>query len=121
MSKHFAGRSDAERTTGLAYLLSPTRFQSPGEVRFRRHGYVRGCFVMSMLLYFVYCNPECSHTYAALRQRCGWDTTEPMFPQYLKLQSSQIHQASTASQQQQPPLRSQSAHRSSAGGEGNRG
>ncbi|KAG5510523.1 hypothetical protein JKF63_06820 [Porcisia hertigi] len=88
MSKHFSGRREVERTTGLAYLLSPTRPQSPGEQRFRRHGYARGCALIGMVLYFVYSNPEYSYTYTALRQFLGWDNAEPMFPQYLKLQSS---------------------------------
>ncbi|CBZ24173.1 conserved hypothetical protein [Leishmania mexicana MHOM/GT/2001/U1103] len=115
MSKHFAGRKDAERTTGLTYLLSPSRVQSPGELRFRRHGYVRCGFAIGMVLYFVYCNPEYSYTYTALRQRCGWDMTEPIFPQYLTLQPSRIPSSSTA-REQQPPPQSPSSSRSSAVG-----
>ncbi|CAC9453273.1 conserved hypothetical protein [Leishmania infantum JPCM5] len=119
MSKHFAGRKDAERTTGLAYLLSPSRVQSPGELRFRRHGYVRCGFVIGMLLYFVYCNPEYSYTYTALRQRCGWDMKESMFPQYLTLQPSRIHRPSTAGEQQPPPQSSSPLRSSAAGTEEN--
>ncbi|KAK7196996.1 hypothetical protein NESM_000643100 [Novymonas esmeraldas] len=88
MSKHFAARAETERTTGLAHLLSPTRPRSPGELRFRRHGLARGAFVLTALVYFVYCNPEYSYTYTALRQRCGWDGSEPLLPQFLKVHSS---------------------------------
>ncbi|KAG5484554.1 hypothetical protein CUR178_07145 [Leishmania enriettii] len=114
MSRHFTGRKDAERATGLAYLLSPTRIPSPGEVRFRRHGYVRAGCVIGALLYFVYCNPEYSYAYTALRQRCGWDMTESRFPQYLKVQSSRTSLASTSSEnqqhaQQQPPFQGRSS------------
>lgn len=87
MSKHFTRKEEVERTTRLSYLFSPLRPLTPGEVRFRYHGYVRGAFVMSLLLYFVYCNPEYSYTYSALRTRYGWDKDPPMLPQYLKIQS----------------------------------
>ncbi|KAG5485452.1 hypothetical protein LSCM1_07536 [Leishmania martiniquensis] len=98
MSRHFTGRAEAERTTGLAYLLSPTRTVSPGELRFRRHAYARGACMIVMVLYFVYCNPEYSYVYTALRQRCGWDMEKSMFPQYLKLEPSQAPGALSASE-----------------------
>ncbi|GET86267.1 hypothetical protein, conserved [Leishmania tarentolae] len=113
MSRHFSERKDAERSTGLLYLLSPSRVPSPGEQRFRWHGHVRCALVIGMGIYFVYCNPEYSYAYTALRQRCGWNTTEPMFPQYLKLQSTQMAGSSTASEQTHSPPESSSL-RSSA-------
>ncbi|KPA77491.1 hypothetical protein ABB37_06882 [Leptomonas pyrrhocoris] len=85
MSRHFIKTEEMERTTRLSYLLSPSRPMSPGEARFRYHGYFRGAAVVGFLLYFVYCNPEYSYTYTALRAQVGWDKEPPMFPQYLKV------------------------------------
>lgn len=85
MSKHFAGKTETERKTGLPYLLSPRRPLTPGEARFRVHSGVRAALVLGMALYFVYCNPDYSYTYSALRRRWGWEGTTPIFPQYLAM------------------------------------
>lgn len=90
MSNHFTKKDEIERTTRFSYLFSPSRPLTPGELRFRHHGYVRGAVMMGMLLYFVYCNPEYSYSYAALRHRLGWDEEPPMLPQYFKMQSSPL-------------------------------
>jgi hypothetical protein len=88
MSKHFTQKEEIERTTRFSYLVSPTRPMSAGEARFRYHGYFRAAVMMGLLFYFIYCNPEYSYTYTALRSELGWDKEKPMFPQYLKRQPS---------------------------------
>ncbi|KPI86286.1 hypothetical protein ABL78_4633 [Leptomonas seymouri] len=86
MSKHFTKVEKVERTTRLSHLLSPYRPMTPGEARFRRHGHVRGAVVVGLLLYFIYCNPEYSYTYTALRTLWGWDKEPPLLPKYLKME-----------------------------------
>lgn len=84
MSSHFTSKAEIERKTSLSHLLDPRRPRSPAEQRFVNHAYCRAALVLGMLCYFVYCNPEYSYTYTALRRRYGWDKGDPLFPQYFK-------------------------------------
>lgn len=113
MSSHFTGKEEVERTTRLSYLFSPVRPRSPGERRFRYHGYIRGTGMIALLLYFVYCNPEQSFTYTALRKRWGWEDTPPIFPQYLKMQKPPSAEMPNA-----PPPKQPRATREEDGGKG---
>lgn len=83
---HFADPDKAQRTSTWRYLLSPNRPPTPGELRFRRHGYFRVTVYGMLLLYFLYCNPEYSYTFSAIRKHYGWDQQEPRYPQLLKIE-----------------------------------
>ncbi|CAD2220533.1 hypothetical protein AGDE_10920 [Angomonas deanei] len=85
MSSHFNNVKTAEKRLSLSYLLSKERPLTPGEIRFRNHGYFRGAVLLFMVTYFVYCNPDYSWEYTAMREYFGWDKKPPMFPQILKL------------------------------------
>lgn len=86
MSKHFTNKAEVQHKTSLSHLLDPRRPKSPGELRFIYHGYFRVGIAATLLTYFLYCNPEYSYTYTAVRERYGWDKQEPSFPQYFKIQ-----------------------------------
>lgn len=88
MSSHFHGNQQWEKALSLSYYLTRNRPISSTEATFRRHGYFRAAILLSVLTYFIYCNPSYSYTYSYLRQRYGWDEGEPILPKLLTLKDS---------------------------------
>ncbi|CCW62217.1 unnamed protein product [Phytomonas sp. EM1] len=86
MVGHFSNRGDAEKRLSLRYILSANRPLSPAEQRFRAHGYARAALLLTMMVYFIYCNPEYSYTYSRMRKKFGWDQGDSIFPKYLEIQ-----------------------------------
>eukprot|EP00796_Vickermania_ingenoplastis_P000639 gene639-356_t len=87
MSSHFRAPNETEKKFSWAYFLSPTRERSAMEQRFWKHAYFRSVVFLTGCLYFVYCNPEYSHTYSWIRRRMGWGPDDPpLLPQIWKIQ-----------------------------------
>lgn len=86
-SSHHIPQAVAEKRSSLAWLFSPNRKRSAMEHKFWRHAYFRSIVFLTGCVYFVYCNPEYSHTYHYFRQRMGWRDDAPSWlPQIWKIQ-----------------------------------
>lgn len=55
--------------------------------QFIRHAYFRSFLLLVSCVYFVYCNPEYSYSYTALRRRMDWKPEDPpLIPQLWKME-----------------------------------
>lgn len=86
-SNHFRSTKEIEQATSWRHFFSPNRKRSAIEVKFIRHAYFRSIIFLSACLYFVYCNPEFSHTYSYFRGWMGWTRDDPpLLPQIWKVE-----------------------------------
>lgn len=86
MSSHFSSAANIEKKTSLKHFFSFDREHGAAEKRFWKHGCLRGVVFLVGCMYFVYCNPEYSHTYSYFRRKMNWYPDDPpLLPQLLKV------------------------------------